>query len=57
MAKAKTAKARVLLDCAYGRCNDVIELDAEQVAAGVAAGDLDDSAPAVAYAESLKTAK
>jgi hypothetical protein len=54
MAKAKHAKARVLLDCAYGKCNDVVELDAAQVAEGVASGALDDNAAAVAIAESLK---
>lgn len=55
MAKApKLVKARVLLDGSYGRCNDVVELDAGLIAEGVAAGELDDSAEAVAYAESLK---
>lgn len=54
MAKEKLAKARVLVAGAYGACNDVVELDAEAVAAGVKAGELDDSAAAVAYAESLK---
>lgn len=54
MAKAKTVKARVLLDGAYGRCNDVVELDAAQIAEGVASGALDDNAAAVAHAESLK---
>lgn len=55
MAKApKTAKARVLLAGAYGSPDDVVELDATQIADGVAAGELDDNAEAVAYAESLK---
>lgn len=54
MAKEKLIKARVLAACGYGGCNDVVELDAEVVAAGVKVGQLDDSAAAVAYAESLK---
>ncbi len=53
MAKEKKAKARVLLVGTYGAVNDVVELDASQIAAGVAAGELDDNAEAVAYAEAL----
>ena len=54
MAKEKMVKARVLVDGAYGFCNDVIELTAEEISAGVKSGALDDHADAVAYAESLK---
>lgn len=54
MAKEKLVKARVLVAGSYGACNDVVELDADAVAAGVKAGELDDAAAAVAYAESLK---
>ena len=43
-------KARVLVDCAFGKVNDVVEVDTE-VAHG---GELDTSPEAVAYAESLK---
>ena len=43
-------KARVLVDCAHGKCNDVV-----LVAASVAEGspELDANPEAVAYAESL----
>lgn len=43
-------KARVLVDCAHGKCNDVV-----LVAASVAEGspELDAHPEAVAYAESL----
>lgn len=53
MAKEKKAKARVLVTSAYGQPDDVVELDAAQIADGVKAGSLDDNADAVAYAESL----
>ncbi|NRR28885.1 hypothetical protein HSX11_01685 [Oxalobacteraceae bacterium] len=47
-----TVRARVLVDCDYGRCNDVIEIDADLVEA---LGTVVDAAPeAVAYADSLK---
>jgi len=48
-------KARVLTDCLHGAPNDVVVLDTETAAAGVAAGTLDTSAEAVAYAEGLTT--
>lgn len=43
-------KARVLVDCAHGKCNDVV-----LVAASIAEGspELDANPEAVAYAESL----
>jgi hypothetical protein len=53
MAKEKLVKARVLVSSSFGKCDDVVELEAEAVAAGVKAGELDDNAAAVAYAESL----
>jgi hypothetical protein len=54
MAKDKTAKARVLVDSIYGKCDEVVTLDAAAIAEGVKAGALDDNAQAVAYAESIK---
>lgn len=47
---AETVKARVLVDCAHGKCNDVV-----LVAASIAEGspELDANPEAVAYAESL----
>jgi hypothetical protein len=52
MAEAKKVKARVLFDCAYGNCNDVIEID--QAQAKTLVGMVDTDPEAVAYAESLK---
>lgn len=49
-----TVKARVLLDCTYGKVDDVIELKADEVAIAVASGQVDTHADAVAYAEGLK---
>lgn len=48
---AATAKlqARVLLDCRYGRCNTLVELDAEGIAQGVAERCLDTDPAAIAY--------
>ena len=46
-------KARVLIDCAYGRCDAVVELTEEDAAIGAAAGCIDCHPEAVAYAESL----
>lgn len=42
-------RARVLLDCRYGRCNTLVELDAEAVAQGVAEHCLDAEPAAIAY--------
>jgi len=47
-----TVKVRVLLDCAHGKCNDVVELDAALAASLV--GQVDTDPAAVEYAESLK---
>jgi hypothetical protein len=50
---SKPVQARVLVDGSYGKPNDVVALPAEAVAAGVAAGALDDTSAAVAYAKAL----
>jgi len=50
--EVKMVKARVLVDGAYGKCDDVVEIDAAQVKA--LAGVVDTDPAAVAYAESLK---
>lgn len=52
MADAKKVKARVLVDCDLGKCNDVVELDAAEAKAQ--AGVVDTDPAAVKYAESLK---
>jgi hypothetical protein len=46
-----TIKARVLVNCAYGKPNDVIEVDADL--AETLGTAIDTDAEAVAYAESL----
>lgn len=51
MAEAKKVKVRVLVACALGKCDDVIEIDATEVKALV--GTVDADPKAVAYAESL----
>ena len=51
---AEKTKARVLLDCAYGKVDEVIEIAAEDLAAAVASGHVDTHPDAVAYAESIK---
>ena len=43
-------KARVLVDGAFGKVNDIVEVDPE----AAHGGELDTSPEAVAYAESLK---
>jgi hypothetical protein len=52
MAEAQKVKVRILVDSAYGKCNDVVELDAKLVKS--LAGTVDADPDAVAYAESLK---
>ena len=52
MAEGKKMKARVLVDGAYGKCDDVVEIDAEQVKD--LQGVVDATPAAVKYAESLK---
>lgn len=57
MAKAEKSdkvKARVLVDCAFGKVDDVVEVTAAE--AKDHASDLDAHPDAVAYAESLKAA-
>jgi glutamate dehydrogenase/leucine dehydrogenase len=51
MAEAKKVKARVLVEGARGKPNDVIEIDAAEAKA--LAGTVDTDPAAVAYAESL----
>lgn len=51
-----TRSVRLLLDCAHGRVNSVVELPEEEVAALVAAGHADDDPQAVAYALELQAA-
>lgn len=45
-------KARVLVDCDFGKCGDVVEVPADQVKA--LADFIDTNPDAVAYAESIK---
>jgi hypothetical protein len=51
--KAGKTEARVLVACAWGQVNDVVPVSTEDAAAGLAAGELDPSPEAVAYAKSL----
>lgn len=44
-------KARVLVDCNYGKVNDVVQITQAEADAS---GDVDAHPDAVAYAESLK---
>lgn len=53
-APAKTTKARLLIDSALGKCNDVVELDAAALKDAEAAGLADSNKSAVAYALTLK---
>lgn len=53
MAETQKGKARVLVDCELGKCNDVVEIDAKQAKA--LADKVDTDPDAVAYAESLAT--
>jgi len=47
-------KARVLVEGAFGKPDDVIELEGEALAAALASGQVDAEPAAVAYAESLQ---
>lgn len=50
---ANTVKVRLLKDCDYGQCNDVVLID--QALVPGYSGELVDASPeAIAYAESLK---
>ena len=51
---AEKTKARVLLDCAYGKVDEVIEIEAADLAVAEASGQVDTHPDAVAHAESLK---
>lgn len=53
-ATAATVKARVLVACAFGAPNDVVELPVADAQAGQDAGELDTDEAAVAYATLLK---
>jgi hypothetical protein len=50
---AKKLKVRVLLDCALGAADDVVELDAATAAEAAKAGQVDPHPDAVAYALTL----
>ena len=52
MAEAKKVKVRVLVQCAHGQPDDVVEIDA--ASAKALAGVVDADPEAVKYAESLK---
>ena len=47
-------KVRVLVDGAFGKPDDVIALEGEELAQALASGQVDDNPAAVAYAESLR---
>ena len=47
-------KVRVLVEGHYGKPDDVIELEGEDLAVAVASGQVDADPAAVAYAESLQ---
>jgi hypothetical protein len=49
-----TVKARVLVACAFGAPDDVVELPVAEAQAGQSAGELDTDEAAVAYATLLK---
>jgi hypothetical protein len=46
-------QARVLTDCMYGKCDDVVEMDKGEAKAAEAAGFIDSNKDAVAYALTL----
>jgi hypothetical protein len=50
--QSETVKVRLLRECHYGQCNDVVEIDAKLVASY--AGMVDADPVAVAYAEAAK---
>lgn len=51
--KERAVKARLLIDCEHGRCNDVVTLPVSVVSALVDSGAADDDKGAVGYAMSL----
>lgn len=46
-------KARVLLDCSYGRADTVVELTDAEMESAKAGGEVDDHPDAVRHAETL----
>jgi len=50
----KNVKVRLLKDCEYGQCNDVVMMDEKLVPGYSAGGLVDASSEAISYAESLK---
>lgn len=46
-------KVRILVDCHFGRCNEVAELNAAQIKEAKPAGLIDDHPDAVKHAENL----
>jgi hypothetical protein len=50
----ETVKVRLLRECEFGQCNDVVFIDAALVPSYSAGGVVDASASAIAYAESVK---
>lgn len=54
VAADEPVEARVLVDGAYGKINDVVEIPAESIDSAVAAGEIDTHPDAVAYAKTLK---
>ena len=51
---AAATKVRVLVEGHYGKPDDVIELEGEELAQALASGQVDPHPDAVAYAEGLK---
>lgn len=49
----KKSQARLLVDSQYGKCNDLVELDAAELKAAEGAGLADSDKHAVAYAATL----
>lgn len=52
-AELRMKAARVLVNCAHGKINDVVTLTETEVDAGEKVGELDGNASAVAYAKTL----
>lgn len=50
----QATKVRVLVEGHYGKPDDVIELDGDELAQALASGQVDPHPDAVAYAEGLK---
>lgn len=51
--ETKTIKGRVLLDCSYGKSDDIIELSSEAMKIAEKSGEVDPHPSAVAYVESI----